>query len=315
MFRVTVDLFSGRPNPSWIVVDEAITSGLLDALRDRPDLYATPGSGFTGLGYRGVHVEFFGDDHRVDSSIPDRISLADGAPERNLQEAAALIRPLLEAMSEHARIALPEHQLTPIDPATRATVLDWFDRFVAEPPKVVAFKTRSGTAIRRTVRDRSCEGRCEYEISRFNPAFWNTDPNVRLHNNCYNYGRNWRTNTFAQPGRASGFPLGPGFTGADVVQSAMHDGLKRRCDCLPPSEYPRRLMALVYAPHFTPGGSPDYHWYREQIGGFWGHKPGGTAARNFDNSNHLVTNPETADRGPYTEFHGYFYAGKSVIIV
>ena len=44
-------------------------------------------------------------------------------------------------------------------------------------------------------------------------------------------------------------------------------------------------------------------------------QPGGTAARNVDNSNNLITNPETADRGPYTEFHGYFYAGKSVIIV
>jgi hypothetical protein len=168
--------------------------------------------------------------------------------------------------------------------------------------------------IRRTVRDRQCRGACEYEISRFNPTFWNSDPNVRWNNNCYNYGRNWRTNTFAQPGRASGFPLGPGFTGADVAASAMHDGLRKRCDCLPSEEYPRRLVALVYAPHFG-GGSPDYHWYREQIGGFWGHKPGPTEARKVDNSNVVITNPETADRGPYTEFHGYFYAGKSVIIV
>jgi hypothetical protein len=193
-------------------------------------------------------------------------------------------------------------------------VLGWFEQFVESPSPFFLPKARFGRPIRRTVRDRRCDDACEYEISRFNPAFWNNDPNVLYHNNCYNYGRNWRTNTFAQPGRASGFPLGPGFSGADVVTSAMHDGLRKRCDCLPPDEYPRRLMALVYAPNFFPG-YPDYHWYREQIGGFWGHKPGGSPARNVDNSNVVITNPETADRGPYTEFHGYFYAGKSVIIV
>ena len=88
----------------------------------------------------------------------------------------------------------------------------------------------------------------------------------------------------------------------------MADGLVKRCQCLPPSEYPRRLMALVIAPGW------DYHWYRHQRGGFWGHKPGGTAARNVDNGNVLIVNPETCNRGPYTEFCGYFYAGRSVVI-
>jgi hypothetical protein len=98
-----------------------------------------------------------------------------------------------------------------------------------------------------------------------------------------------------------------------VRTAAMNDGLVERCDCLPKSEYPRRLMALVIAPGI------DYHWYRKQTGGFWGHKPGGTAARNYDNSGVLVTDPQTCDRGAgtylnYTDFCGYFYAGKSVII-
>ena len=88
----------------------------------------------------------------------------------------------------------------------------------------------------------------------------------------------------------------------------MADGLRKRCDCLPQSEYPRRLMALVIDPGW------DYHWYRHQRGGFWGHKPGGTAARNVDNSNVVIANPETCDRGGYTDFCGYFYAGLSVVI-
>ena len=61
-----------------------------------------------------------------------------------------------------------------------------------------------------------------------------------------------------------------------------------------------------------PGPYGDYHWYRKQTGGFWGHKPGGTPAKNVDNSNRVITNPATADRGPYTLFCGYFYAPKSM---
>jgi len=68
-------------------------------------------------------------------------------------------------------------------------------------------------------------------------------------------------------------------------------------------------MALVIWP------GVDYHWYRHQMGGFWGHKPGSTAARNIDNSGVVVVNPETCNRGGYTNFCSYFYAGKSVKIV
>jgi hypothetical protein len=67
-------------------------------------------------------------------------------------------------------------------------------------------------------------------------------------------------------------------------------------------------MALVVAP------GADYHWYRQQRGKFWGHKPGTGRARNYDNNNKVVRSPETCARGEYTEFCGYFYAGRSVVI-
>src|SRR5262245_16472351 len=59
------------------------------------------------------------------------------------------------------------------------------------------------------------------------------------------------------------------------------------------------LVALVV----WPGG--DFHWYRRDKSGWWSHKPGGTAATDVDNANHHITNPETADRGPYSDFCGY----------
>ena len=47
---------------------------------------------------------------------------------------------------------------------------------------------------------------------------------------------------------------------------------------------------------------------RRSAEGFWGHKPGQTAARNYDNSNNIIYNPETANRGGYRNFCGYFFA-------
>ena len=140
---------------------------------------------------------------------------------------------------------------------------------------------------------------CTIELGAFNPGFWN-DPAYIGRNNCYNYASNRRTNTFAQPGRATGHQASV-MACRDVITGALSDGLHRRFNCFPDSEKPRWLMALVVAPGF------DYHWYRKQKEGFWGHKPGGTPAKNTDNNGAVILNPETAARLPYTEFCGYFY--------
>jgi hypothetical protein len=144
---------------------------------------------------------------------------------------------------------------------------------------------------------------CFIELGKFNPGFWN-DPAYIYRNNCYNYASNKRTNTFAQPGRGSGH-MYTAITCPAVTAAAMSDGLHHRFDCFPDSEKPRWLVALVVGPGF------DYHWYRKQQDGFWGHKPGGTAARNYDNNGQVITNPETCARGPYTDFCGYFYVPRS----
>jgi len=209
-------------------------------------------------------------------------------------------------MPDYAKIFLPDHQITPIDSSIREYCLFKFEAFHRKPFTPWVLDIIAGRGVRVTVNDKECE-KCQYEESRFNPGFWNSNLYVQANNNCYNYGRNWRTDTFAQPGRASGHWPNPMACG-DVSAGAMSDGLKPRCNCLPQDEYPRRLVALVVDP------GHDYHWYRKQKSGFWGHKPGGTPARNVDNSNALITNPETCDRGGYTDFCGYFYAGKSVVI-
>lgn len=134
-------------------------------------------------------------------------------------------------------------------------------------------------------------------IPAYQPDFWNYYMEILRNNNCYNYSNNKRTDTFAQPGRAAGQKY-TSLTCPAVEVAAIADGiLKLEGDnCL----NGENKIALVVAPDF------DYHWYRMDSNGYWSHKPGGTSATNLDNSGNIITNPEIADRGNYTDFCGYF---------
>ena len=145
-------------------------------------------------------------------------------------------------------------------------------------------------------------------IPEYNPHVWNDNPWVQNNNNCYNYGCDLQTNTFAQPGRAHGILLAwpQDMNCAAVTNGAVADGLvpvncDEGCGC---SDC-QHQVALVISP------ASDYHWYRKQKEGFWGHKPGHTPAKNTDNNGAIVWNPETCARAPYTNFCGYFYVPKS----
>lgn len=304
MFRISVEEFSGRPNPTWFVTEDAEVQRLLAAVEENPGAIARPGTGFNGLGFREVIVTRLGDEPDLAKSVPAEFGLASTACE-DLAGSGELARRLIEQMTEHMEIRLVEHEITPLTAAIAEYSLQLLDRHLSDPPASTTLEQPKFNPLISTITDDRCE-RCRYEVSHFNPAFWNR-PAVQPRNNCYNYARNWRTDTFAQPGRAHGASTSV-MSCPTVSAAAKADGLRPRCECLPDSEYPRRLIALVVAPGI------DYHWFRHQRGGFWGHKPGPTAARNVDNSNNLIINPEIANRGPYTQFCGYFYAGRSVVI-
>lgn len=306
MLRIEIDVFSGRPNPVWIITDPGETKQFLDAVAGAEGAAAKQGSGFTGLGFREVRIDLIGDDEPRRRGVARQFALASTAV-ADLQASGALAQRLIEAMPIRSEVQLLQHAITPLTPKLRDLILERLSRYLKDPPRPRPPRPppEPPNPLRTTISDAKCD-KCQYEVSQFNPAFWNNSA-VQPHNNCYNYARNWRTDTFAQPGRAHGAQTGT-MSCPTVRTAAMADGLKKRCNCLPLSEYPRRLMALV----IDPGN--DYHWYRHQRGGFWGHKPGPTAARNVDNSNVVITNPETCNRGGYTDFCDYFYAGVSVVI-
>jgi hypothetical protein len=129
----------------------------------------------------------------------------------------------------------------------------------------------------------------------YEPDWWNDGGQIQFNNNCYNYGSNYRTDTYAQPGRAAG-AMYTSLYCVSVKPAAVADALidTPRANNKCPKE--GHLVALVIAP----GG--DFHWYRKGRNGYWTHKPGGTPATNLDNSEVTISDPRTADRGPYTDF-------------
>jgi hypothetical protein len=136
----------------------------------------------------------------------------------------------------------------------------------------------------------------------YDPAKWNDGGYIQTNNNCYNYGCDIRTDTFAIPGRASQLPyIAPDCI--DVRALAVADGLQPVPNPTQPNPYPEccHLVALVIAPEV------DFHFYRLDDTGGWSHKVGSTPARNTDEAGNAIVSPETAERGVYTEFCGYFY--------
>lgn len=131
----------------------------------------------------------------------------------------------------------------------------------------------------------------------YEPDKWNDGGVIQKKNNCYNYACNVQTNTYAQPGKASGNMYSQ-FTCPEVSDGAKSDGLIHVAvgSC--------KLCCHKVALFVWPGW--DYHWYRQDGSGMWSHKPGETEATNLDNSGNPITDPLTADRGGYTDFCGFF---------
>jgi len=135
----------------------------------------------------------------------------------------------------------------------------------------------------------------------YNPEKWNDGGYIQYNNNCYNYANDERTDTFAQPGRASGcYPWS--LNCPNVYDAAECDGLVGISSGTDPCPGDMHRVYLVTAPGW------DYHWYREDTDGMWSHKPGGTPATNRDGSGQLIPNPEYADIGMYTDRCGYMCA-------
>jgi hypothetical protein len=278
--RITVDVFSGRPNPV-VTLDGREAQDVLERLGPerrlaRRDAVPPPDS---VLGYRGLIVEQVGD--RADK-LPARFRVVDGklfGPRLAHRAADPYVEDFVFGPTGPIRlVALAPEMLTVL-----RTELEHRRGIAWEWPEKVRWPSR--------VR---CRCAPVYE-----PDWWNDASSGgarQFSNNCYNYATNYRTDTFAQPGLASGQIYPDPISCAGVRPAAVRDELidNPRADNHCPEE--GHLVALVVAPGI------DFHWYRKGRNGHWTHKPGGTPVTNVDNSGATITDPRTADRGMYTDF-------------
>ena len=282
--NVTLDIFSGRPNPTW-TLSEAEAKQLLDRVGDRAVLPSDAVEPI--LGFRGFVIEPSSDDQPLSSQATGlRIG---GRPSAGFKlESRA--KPLTdEETAETVRwlLSTGEHATGDLHEILSATVL-----------KALQQHAPSEEAEVQKIPLRIPPPPCVIHNTPYNPGFWNR-PNVQPYNNCYNYAMNYKSDTFAQPGRLSGH-MYASIDCQSVGAAAAWDGCKTTCFGS------NKLVALVIWPHV------DFHWYRRHSEGFWGHKPGGTAARNTDNRGRLidgsVLTPANCDRGGYTIFCGYRFS-------
>lgn len=273
---VTLDMYSGLPNPSWEISDaEAKKLNGLMAKR-RMQSTATSPSTAGRLGYRGLLISSPGV-----GMIPKSMRAFDG-----ILEVPSLDIPNFVDHDSDVETFLLE---------TAGTMLKEEERNYIQ--QEIQKNVSGGIA-------NSLSGFELMAIPPYDPGKWNNDPTVLRSNNCYNYGNDKITNTFAQPGRGSGQegPYPPSCAGTS--SAAVRDGLisTPNPDISPVDGH---IVALVVS---TTPGFFDYHWYRRDSSNMWSHKPGQTAVRNTDNSGKAISDPRTCDRGPYNNFCGFFNA-------
>ena len=231
---VTLNVFSGRPNPVWVVPE-----GAADDLNARIAAITTtsnakPAGVMGGLGYRGFSVR------RNEES--DAMYIHGGVIDPGINS------PTLVAGDR----AIEQWLLSTAGDAVSAAVREHVESMLNTP---VSDSILTSSAV-----NAGCPAGAASDAPAYNPGMWNT-PSVQPHNNCYNYANNRITNTFAQPGRATGHQLTQmrDCNGAGGAQpSAISDGLVAAGNF---SGHLGAGQGLYAALVVWPGS--DFHWYRQ----------------------------------------------------
>jgi hypothetical protein len=272
--RITIDIFSGRENPVIEFSGERLKE-VVERLRPKSrlqtsDINLPP---IPTLGYRGLVIE------------------QEGKPINELAGAFRLASGTAFGREISQRI---------VDEDFEDFIFDSIDEElpVAELKKEIAHLKK----LHKYWNTWHCDEQCYKPKPKikcrcapvYEPDWWNVSSR-QPYNNCYNYATNYRTNTFAQPGRASDAMYGA-LNCSEVKAGAITDELIDTPNANNKCPKQGHLVALVIWP------GVDYHWYRKGRNGKWSHKPGSTAVTNLDNSGNTISDPRNADRGGYTEF-------------
>ena len=290
---ITLDIFSGRKNPQFDL-NEKDAKKFMERFAGKTALSAENVE--SPLGFRGFIVEA-DSDVKLPDKVPNRFHVGGVASSNFEAKAKSLKAPMLSADENDDAV---KWLLSKAKDAVDTEIFTHIKDTLTQRKKGLTKPVSEAVEEDKQWKKLAMLSPCIIANTPYNPGFWNNDPFTKANNNCYNYAMNYRSNTFAQPGRKSGHLYTPPPACTNVRTAAVWDGLQTACSGSV------KNVALVIWP------GVDYHWYRRHSEGFWGHKPGSTAARNVD-SNNLVINgttrtPANCARGNYTIFCGYYFS-------
>lgn len=291
--KVTIDIFSGRPNPELVLTAKEAKELFKNmsptgAMRKASaNTLAEP----THLGLRGIQVDqvksvtdelpqsFFLSHETMYSGGKSAMLKAEGTMDKLYRFIADKASSITNAGKVREFLKIYKEALAPAAETREKTAIP----IMTIPPPVLLAATCNCGPI-------------------YEPDWWNLNATIKANNNCYNYACNQRTDTFAQPGKATGNQY-TSLSGCTVAagqrsakQGAVSDALVDTPTANNQCPAKGHLVALVIWP------GVDFHWYRKGVNTMWSHKPGGTNVTNLDNAGAVISDPRTANRGGYTQF-------------
>jgi hypothetical protein len=318
MLEVELDIFSGMPNPTWILSKEQEAT-LSELLRAEPEQMSsvTAAEERFGLGYRGLIVR--------------QIKPDDGAWEKASGEGRVPPSSEFRLGWETARRDSAADWLVSIAKGRGARIVDEVQEVVSggvtrvpeargprsptdtfDPERVEEDKVSVDMPIQPDAKEHNTWWACPSNYFSANASAFN-NPAYVTRNNCYCFASNHIANVrFALPGRRGGRPA-TSITCGGVIDGLRADGWQDGC------QFNGLTIALVIWPNV------DYHFYRLVTGGpywWWGHKPGGTPAKYTDDCGHPIYQyqgrgyaPNNICRGSYIHLCEYFYQNNSTAFV
>ena len=144
MLKVTVDLFSGRPNPSWIMNDRR-GEDLLKKIAKTPKIMAKPNSGYEGLGFRGITIELL-DDEKADK-MPSIFTIANGVS-RDQETSIQVAREIIDQMTEYEKFSMEVHNITPVNKEIQKIIMGSIDSYEKDVEKIRKYIKMTSKVIR-----------------------------------------------------------------------------------------------------------------------------------------------------------------------
>ena len=295
MLRVTIDIFSGRPNPTWIVGADQ-SAPILREIALHPGIVVDSSHEIGGLGYRRVILDQLDGRMVQEYGLPRAFAIADAATDCDTKGIEIAQKLIDGAALQGSSVGGPTGGG---DAIMTADTRKFFSCQIGRATRPATMMPAPADEV---PPETMLPSLSSYETTPFEADHWNDPTHIRC-NNCYAYAANRRTDTFAQPGRASGREPAS-FTFEEIMEAAVNDGAVDAANGANATEAPRYLVALFIWP------GHDYHWYRLHSDGSWGHKPGTKPVRTVDNVGTSILDPRVCSRADYSDFCGFLIIPK-----